>query len=154
MALNTDKLRRFADKLAHARKEALGPDVASMLRGTVIKLLADQFNKSVDPYGRPWKPVQRMRKRDRAAKKRETKKHGVARPDKPLVDSGRMRKAATAAVVGDKVIARIPVAYSQFHQGGTRHMVARKMVPDAGQSVKWTTEIQKDVTRFLKERLG
>jgi hypothetical protein len=131
-------------------------EVAHRLAGTAIKLLADEFRQSRDPYGVGWKPVNRNRARDRRARGRRDAGGRFRRADKPLVDTGRLRAAATAATdssVGGTVRIVIPVEYASYHQDGTRRMVRRQIVPDraGGLGPIWGAAFRKTIEQKLAE---
>lgn len=106
--------------------------VAKRLTGTAIKLLADEFRKSQDPYGNPWKPLKRRR-------------------GKPLLDTGRLRAAAVGQAAnqssGAMVRVVIPVFYASYHQDGTRRIPRRQIVPDraGGLGPIWTAAFRKEI---------
>jgi hypothetical protein len=134
-------------------------EVAHRLAGTAIKMLADEFRQSRDPYGNPWKPVFRNRARDRRARGRRAAAGRPARSDKPLIDTGRLRAAATASGVdtssGSTVRISIPVEYASYHQDGTRHMARRQIVPDAagGLGPIWGDAFRKEIEKKLREAM-
>ena len=68
--IRTEKLRAFTAKLEGLRAEQLRRDLAPALRGTVMKLVADEFRKEQDPYGKSWAPLKRERRRNRNARRR------------------------------------------------------------------------------------
>jgi phage gpG-like protein len=115
--------------------------VARRLTGTAIKLLADEFRKSQNPYGAPWKPP----------------KH---RKGKPLLDTGRLRAASVgqtaSSASGAVVRVVIPVEYASFLQDGTRFMERRQIVPDraGGLGPIWTAAFRKEIELSFKQRLA
>jgi hypothetical protein len=134
-------------------------EMAHRLAGTAIKLLADEFRQSRDPYGNAWKPVFRNRARDRRARARRAKAGKAARGDLPLVDSTRLRTAATSAAAdvssGSLVHISIPVTYASYHQDGTRHIARRQIVPDAagGLGPIWGEAFRKEIEKKLLEAM-
>jgi hypothetical protein len=132
-------------------------EVAHRLAGTAIKLLADEFRQSRDPYGNAWKPVFRNRARDRRARSRRAAAGKKARGDLPLVDTTHLRTAATAAAAdtssGSTVRILIPVDYASYHQDGTRHIARRQIVPDAagGLGPIWGDAFKKTIEQKLLE---
>jgi phage gpG-like protein len=152
------------------RAMAYGPvlkeELVHRLAATAIKLMADEFRQSHDPYGTAWKPVFRNRKKDKAARKRRYLRQSKAgkaiatRADKPLIDSGRLRAAATASTAdsssGSTVRVTIPVEYASYHQDGTRHIARRQIVPDAagGLGPIWEEAFRKTIEDKLVESMG
>lgn len=134
--------------------------VAHRLAGAGIKLLADEFRASRDPYGNPWAPVHRDRPRDRAAAARRARAGKPARADRPLIDTGRLRAAATASSAdtsaGTQVRISIPVDYASFHQDGTRRMVRRQIVPDrlGGLGPIWSAAFRDEIERAFRQAMG
>lgn len=132
-------------------------EVAHRLAGTAIKLLADEFRQSRDPYGNAWKPVFRNRARDRRARGRRASAGKAPRGDRPLIDTGRLRAAATASGAdtssGSQVRITIPVEYASYQQDGTRRIARRQIVPDAagGLGPIWGDAFRKEIERKLRE---
>lgn len=140
--------------------ELVGPrfreELAMRLAGTAVKLLADEFNESRDPYGQPWKPVYRRRRRDRMARARRASRGLPQRADKPLVDTGRLRASAVARPSGTTVRVLLPVEYASYHQDGTPHIARRQIVPDAagGMGAIWSEAFRKEIERKVTETMG
>lgn len=115
--------------------------VARRLTGTAIKLLADQFRSSRNPYGVPWKPP-------------------MHRKGKPLLDTGRLRAASVGQVAsgasGAVVRVVIPVEYASYLQDGTRRMERRQIVPDraGGLGPTWTAAFRKEIELAFKQKLA
>ncbi len=83
----------------------------------IAKLIDDQFNNGVDPYGNPWAPLMPA-----------TLKKGRRPP--PLTDTRAMRDGVSVAPrAGAGVAIEIDADYAQFHQGGTANMEARPILP-------------------------
>jgi hypothetical protein len=149
MATPSDNLRKlsdFATRVAQLRRERLAPVVAEGLQGTVLKLLADQFRKEVDPYGKPWAPLKRERPRNAKARKK-----GRRGAQKILQNTGLLRASGSTAVIGGRISVRFPVSYATFPQSGTKHSEARKLVPDAGPSQTWNAALKRDAGALLKQ---
>jgi hypothetical protein len=141
--------------------------VARRLGATAVKLMADEFRQSRDPYGKPWKAVFRRGKRHRDARRRAflkfSKGGGSAagltlKGDKPLIDTGRLRAAATSPTasqpIGGKVRIVIPVDYASYHQTGTRRIARRQIVPETstgGLGPIWTKALEREAARALKD---
>lgn len=134
--------------------------LAKRIGAAAIKQLADQFKQSRDPYGNPWAPVNRMRKRDTEAKARRSASGRFLPADKPLVDTGRLRGAATAkaanASSGSVVRIVIPVEYASYHQSGTGRMPRRQMIPEGstgGLGPIWGKAFEREAERLLRETM-
>jgi len=139
--------------------------LARRLAGTCTKLLADEFRQSCDPYGRPWAPVFRRRAKDRKARQRAYLRASRAGKDlssvrdKPLLDTGRLRAAATASQLtqGTTVRVVIPVEYASYHQYGTRHIRQRQIIPmleTGGLGPIWTEAFRKEMVLALKQAMA
>lgn len=139
----------------------ISPEVRLMITKrmglTATKLVADGFKTATDPEGKQWAPVQRLRKKDIKAKNRQTKKFGVARPDKPLQDTGRLRTAATAPssvlATPSGFVLHANVTYASFHQDGSKRTKRRSFYPGGGDSDlpdKWRARLEKDAKNVLK----
>jgi len=74
---------------------------AQRMGATAMKLVADEFRASKDPYGNPWAPLKR-------------------RKGKPLIDTGRMRSAVVAQPSGTTIRIVIGTNYAAYHQHGAR----------------------------------
>lgn len=131
-------------------------EVAHRLAGTAIKLLADEFRQSRDPYGNAWKPVFRKRARDRRARARRASAGRPPRGDRPLIDTGRLRAAATSSAAdlstGELVRISIPVDYASYHQYGTRRMARRQIIPESNNlGPIWADAFRKEIEKKLRE---
>lgn len=145
--------------LSIGRRENL-EQLARRLGATAIKLLADEFRLGRDPYGQPWAPVYRRRRRDRRSRARRLAAGQAVKADKPLVDTGRLRAAATAASAvqsrGSIVRVVIPVSYARYHQSGTRHITRRQIIPEArtgGLGPIWGRAFNAEAKAFLRQLL-
>jgi phage virion morphogenesis protein len=89
-----------------------------------------QFAAEVDPYGRPWAPL-----KPQTVKRKGGDTRILRRTDR-MLDSLQIRPMRGAGI--SVTFSR---AYSAFHQIGTRHMVARKLLPHAGLPDAWQRAI-------------
>lgn len=127
--------------------EELRADLAKVLGVAALKQVADSFRQSRDPYGKPWAPVFRNRARDRRSRASRARRGLAARADKPLVDTGRLRGAATAPAsmstssVGVRIA--IPVEYASHHQYGTRRIPQRQILPVGELGPIWREALNK-----------
>jgi phage gpG-like protein len=147
---NLDWLR---SRIVGFRQDLL-PVIAKRIAAGYVKLVADEFRDSHDPYGVPWKPVVRNRRRDRRARERRAAKGLVARADKPLVDTGRLRASVTARVDGSVVRVALPVEYASYHQYGTRRIARRQILPEAdtgGLPAAWVEMAINEANKTLAE---
>ncbi len=158
-------VKRRVDALAN--RAHVEEAMARGLGAAAIKLIADGFRNSVDPYGKPWKKVFRRGRRHVAARRRAfmrfSKGGGSAagltlKADKPLIDTGRLRAAATAKAAsqpsGAQIRIVIPVEYASYHQTGTKHIARRQIVPDAstgGLGPIWTKALERTARQVLSE---
>lgn len=128
-------------RIQEVKSPAFSAAVARRLTGTAIKLLADEFRGSRDPYGRPWKPLK-------------------YRVGKPLLDTGRLRAAAVGQQAnqasGALVRVVIPVSYASYHQDGTRRIPRRQIVPDraGGLGPIWTAAFRKEIELAFKQAMA
>jgi hypothetical protein len=102
----------------------------------VTKLVQDQFDKGVDPYGRPWAPL--------AA---STLAKGRRPP--PLTETRRLREGTRAYVMrahyaGLRVVVGAPYGY--FHQVGFRvgrtKVKPRRILPQFGLPRAWSDALR------------
>lgn len=111
-------------------------DVAHEMAEVIPGLIRDGFQGAHDPYGTPWAPRR-------------------GRYSWPVLDrSGDMKGSFDVGsnAVGVKVVN--PVVYSPFHQGGTRFIDARAMLPQGQDLGTWEQPLREaaDVAfaRFAK----
>lgn len=142
------KLAALRVRVADAETSGtLRADIAKVLGVAAMKLVADGFRKSVDPYGKPWAPVVRNRKRDRRARASRARRGLTAKADKPLIDTGRLRGAAVStgnletSAAGVRI--SIPVEYASYHQHGTRRIPQRMMLPVGSLGPIWKPALDK-----------
>jgi phage gpG-like protein len=112
--------------------------VARRLATAAIKLMADEFRDSRDPYGRPWRPLRR-------------------RVGKPLLNTGRLRAAAGAFAQGATIRISIPVEYASYHQYGTRRIPQRQIVPTAatgGLGPIWLPVFRREIEGAIRDAAG
>ena len=138
---NFGALEDLQRRLREVRNPAFTAAVARRLTGTAIKLLGDEFRRSQDPYGRPWKPLK-------------------YRVGKPLLDTGRLRAAAVGQQAnqasGALVRVVIPVSYASYHQDGTRRIPRRQIVPDraGGLGPIWTAAFRREIELAFKQAMA
>lgn len=116
------RLEQSIAKLAEIPRK-IAEDVAP----TINALIQKQFDEGKDPYGRAWAPL-----------KPSTLRSGRNPP--PLTDTKRMRDGTKVYVLranyaGLRIVVGEPYGY--FHQVGTKDMVARRILPDAGIPAAW-----------------
>lgn len=156
-------LSRFAVKLADAGTDGPLRTINEQLAEETIALIRDGFERSADPYGKPWAPL-------------------VIRAGRPLQDSGGLKaswhRSETSA---DGFTVQSGKDYAVYHQGGTgiygprkrrivpirakalripgvgfRKSVAgspkRRMVPDAGRiPPRWRKQFVETAFEVLSE---
>lgn len=102
-----------------------------------------QFTLGCDPYGVPWAPLAESTKR----------RHG--REDPPLTAEGAMRDSVTVQATQSSIEVMIadPAGY---HQDGTDHMPARKIIPDDARGIPpaWDAAIHEAGMAVLDRRWG
>jgi phage gpG-like protein len=125
-------------------RRKVGRDAVLMRRITksvaeeLLGLVQDGFRSETDPAGRRW----------------ERKK----RPDGRQVLVGktaRLRRGWHVEKMGRTSVTIAPaVDYADFHQQGTKRMVARKMVPEGVLPRAWGDRINESVQEILRQTFG
>lgn len=92
------QLRALREKIAGLPSDIVKGELAQVLSGTALKLIADEFKYGVDPYGRKWKPVKRG--------------------GQPLIKTGRLRASFSARPAPGGISIDTTVAYAAVHQNG------------------------------------
>ncbi len=124
-----EPIEAFADTIeARASDSALAAAVAAV----AAELVADTFESSRDPDGRPWAPLKRPR---------------AGGP--VLVRTRALRDAATSAQVSGAEVELVSTAYGGFHQGGTKRMPARPFFPGDSLPTTWEQAIGRALDRAL-----
>jgi phage gpG-like protein len=108
------KLNRLAANLKGLKESAWRSAAGATMGATALKLVADGFRNSKDPYGKPWKPIG-------GAGRRKGKKD---KPHKILLDTGRLRASFSYRVVPVGFTISSGVVYAAVHQFG--HTFSRK----------------------------
>jgi phage gpG-like protein len=129
-------LQAIAGKLA-AMPEHL-PALAKAIGDEAIDLVKQGFADRTDPYGAQW------------ADKADGSACFLVGPTGNLKDGWHTKEiSASQVVIGPAVY------YGAFHQGGTRKMKARKMVPDDGNiPATWEATIEEAATEMIRELLS
>jgi phage gpG-like protein len=152
---DASKLHGFMEKLLKLQDPRLTSECSQRIGVGFTKLVADEFKTSTGPDGKPWKSVERNRKRDRLARARRARAGKPIRGDKPLIDSGRMSASVTAIQSGGNVVrVAIPVDYAIFHQQGTSKMERRQMLPEGELPPKWRDTAEKEAALLLAQKAG
>lgn len=149
VALNGGLASAVAASTQLEEKDKWLGELAQRVSAGGVKLVADEFRTSTDPYGDPWTPLKRWRKRDREAIRRKIRKNirtgkgGKLRGPSVLVNTGRMRGSAGASPQGRIAKIVIPTWYARFHQDGTinhpfRHFRTKRLT--AAQMAKEGTQ--------------
>lgn len=88
------------------------------------RLYKRDFDKQVDPYGKPWAPSFDVASEQYNRKKRFTQK--------TLIKTGYLRASGEVEVVNSTGFRfRVYAPYGQFHQTGTRRIPRRMIVPSS-----------------------
>ncbi len=137
----------FKDLMARmAELEGIPSRIAKEVAEGISALVADEFAGSHDPYGKPWKPLlpQTVRRKGgdtRILRRTDAMSSGIT--VKPTAGSG------IAIDVGNT-----STPYGEYHQSGTKHMVARKILPDGSSLPKaWEAVIEEASARAFKKVL-
>lgn len=124
------KLRAMLERMPENVKRNAVIAVAAEVR----TLVAMGFRKSVAPDGSKWAPLKE-------------------RDGKPLVDTANLQNSFTTSVDGGRgrIEVGTSVAYADFHQTGTKHMPARKMIPDDGEMPeRWARPLREVVNEVAE----
>jgi len=101
----------------------------------LVELVREGFERQADPYGSPWAPLKR-------------------RSGRILQDTGRLRMFFVRSKSASMVRVGTPAFYGRFHQAPrTKHMPARKMVPDGALPGAWSSRIHAIVERVIKQAM-
>jgi phage gpG-like protein len=151
IARGLGSLQRFQRQLETVKSAAI-PKVAERVGVALVKQVMDEFRESRDPYGNAWAPVQRNRRRDRAARNRRIARGLAVKADKPLLDTGRLRGSTGYSVRGAQVRVFLTANYASYHDQGTRRIKQRQILPSEGRlPAKWEKAIEKEAKRTLDE---
>lgn len=127
------KVDRFIKALTSLADTRTLTALSKNMAEEALSLVADGFRAQSDPYGRGWRPKKR--------------------PDGRaiLVRQGRLRRSwHISKVTARDFTVSASVTYAKFHQSGTRHMEARRMVPSPGKlPPKWRAAFQEMAKEFL-----
>ena len=82
----------------------------------INELLKEQFAQGKNPYGETWVPLM----------PKTIKKKGFS---KVLIETGKLAASTEAVPMSGAGIELRSIDYGQFHQTGTKHMVAREVLP-------------------------
>lgn len=124
MAVSGDfmRLALLRDRLKHMAGGQARRDMLRALADETQRQIIAGFNAKRDPYGRAWAP----RKPPPAWAARA---FGLMQRSHPLLDdTGRMIDSMRSRPSGGAVLVT-GLGYAEFHQEGTRLMVARRLLP-------------------------
>ena len=129
------RLSEALQALPDLRREAM---VDASLK--INDLMRKQFAAGTDPYGAKWAPL-----RPRTIAK--------GRHAPPLTDTGIMRDSIQyqASAEGLHITVHTP---AEYHQHGTKHMVARKILPENSLPQSWEIAIQEALDKAAKRAMG
>lgn len=102
-----------------------------------LNLIKDGFREERDPFGRRWKKKQRSDGRKVLSGETSRLKNWVVR----FTNKTKFRVGAS-------------VAYSVFHQHGTKTTVPRRMVPSMQLPAKWESTYRELVEGILRAHFG
>jgi phage gpG-like protein len=153
---NLRALEHIRERVERIRPDLL-PVIAQRVAAGFVKLVADEFRQSRDPYGNPWKPVVRARGKDLRARARRLAAGKPVKSDKPLIDTGRLRASVVARADGSTVRVALPVEYASYHQYGTRRIARRQILPEpdtGGLPPAWIGLATKEAIAVLNEHFS
>lgn len=122
---NFSALERWERKLGRIGDGATRFEIADGMADAALGLVAEGFGRESDPFGGAWKP--KKRPNGRAILRGKTDR--LVKWRKSFVNQHGYRINSTAP-------------YAKFIQRGTKHMVARRMVPDGRLPAKWSSEFR------------
>jgi phage gpG-like protein len=102
-----------------------------MIERNLHDVIENEFNRGVDPYGKPWSPL-----------KPSTLRKGRKPP--PLTGpTRRLRGDIVIHADSAQVFVHIPAEYTTHHQFGAPsvNLAQREMVPTSGPSASWNKAI-------------
>jgi phage gpG-like protein len=138
-----------------ASKDRWLGELAMRVSAGGMKLVADEFKTSTDPYGTPWAPLARPRTRDKRAARRAIAKGKKPRGPQVLVNTGRMRGSAGASPNGQEARVVVPTWYARFHQDGSVRMPQRMILPREGDlPARWEEMVGRESKTFMAQRFG
>jgi phage gpG-like protein len=121
--------------------DAIGKSIANACHAACIA----GFRAQSDPYGVPWAPRKKATGWAAMAFGKMDNGHPL------LDDTGAMVGSLKARYSRGTVLMSIK-GYAQFHQSGTRSMVARKIFPEQAQGLgTWSDPIQRAATDAVRE---
>lgn len=112
-------LHELVKRVEAIKRQDMIPKIRDAVGAALLKEVADEFRESRDPYGKPWAPVKRNRRKDRLAREKRRAAGKAVKADKPLIDTGRLRASAAYLPKGlDGIRIVLPVEYASYHQYG------------------------------------
>ncbi len=110
-------------------------DIALKLKSNV----EEQFDKSRDPYDRPWRKLSKVTIRRKKS-------------SKILIDHGFLRKSVDYRLKRNSVLLFFGKKYAKYHQYGTIRIPTRLLLPvkSLGLPAKWSRDIENILKRSLK----
>jgi hypothetical protein len=118
-------LERWERKFGRIGDARTAFEIADGMSDAALALVAESFGREADPFGKAWKP--RKVSTNRPILRGKTNR--LVRWRKAFVNQHGYRISSTAP-------------YAGYHQSGTRHMPARKMVPTGRLPPKWASEFR------------
>jgi len=123
-------LKKLADRIREVKSEGFKTELSQLLGAAALKLVADGFRGSHDPYGNPWLPLK-------------------TRKGKPLEKTGRMKGSASVDPRSNGFKLTIATVYAPVHQRGGHvapHSRIRPQIqwhnPKTGRLVARTTRLK------------
>jgi hypothetical protein len=121
-------------------------DIPSRIAGEVAdginEEIRQQFDSGTDPYGAPWGPLLPQTVRRKGGDRRI-----LRRADALSVETVARPTAGAGVEISS-------VDYGGRHQGGTKHMIARPILPDEGELPEsWQEVIEKATEKAFKKAM-
>lgn len=111
----------------------------------VLDKTMEGFFNGTDPWGAPWAPLAKST----IDARRRRGNAGIS----PLLDTGQMFASLRVERGNDFAVIHMD-SPAGFHQGGTRYMPAREMLPMEGEEVVLPDSWTRDLATFLASRVA
>ena len=140
----------FDDSLKLQRRLSRLRPVLEAIGDVALEATREGFNRSLDPYGRKWKPIKpyiRYYKGQRRPRKSS---------DPPLLDTGETRESFYWQVRPPQgVVIRSNKPYIGFHQRGEGHLPQRLVLPERGRPpLRWRAAVIGALADEILEGVG
>jgi len=129
-------LRRLIDKVERLAAPETIAEMSQKMAAESLRLIDQGFTSRTDPYGEGWRPTKR--------------------PNPVLEETGQLRHGWTVDHIGANGFQLSNATeYAKFHQGGTKTLVIRRMIPTTtrGLGPIWGPRLREIAMRALHEAM-